>query len=119
MPPHRPMPTLVACCCRPPCPPLPSPTRPRPPRPLALAGFALALTPLSALDCVPLASHPSPPPSTATAISAIDDHHRRRVRVRIRVRVRVRVRAYQGAQTLCMHPIWMWGAVNGSLQHQP
>jgi len=25
----------------------------------------------------------------------------------------------QGAQTLCLHPIWMWDVVNGGLQPQP
>ncbi len=27
--------------------------------------------------------------------------------------------AYEGAQTLYIHPIWMWDAVSGDLQHQP
>ncbi len=27
--------------------------------------------------------------------------------------------ASQGAKTLCIHPIWMWDAVNGGLQPQP
>ena len=27
--------------------------------------------------------------------------------------------ASQGAKILCIHPIWMWDAVNGGLQPQP
>ncbi len=27
--------------------------------------------------------------------------------------------AYEGAQTLYIHPIWMWDAVSGGLQPQP
>ena len=27
--------------------------------------------------------------------------------------------AYEGAQTLSIHPIWMWDAVSGGLQPQP
>ena len=45
------------------------------PHPLALADLALALAPLSALACVPLAPRPLLPPSTTTAIAAINDHH--------------------------------------------
>ena len=42
----------------------------------AMYTIALALAPLSALACVPLAPRPSPPPSTTTAIATVDDHHR-------------------------------------------